>query len=184
MLAFENMDTILYWGFIQPVVQVIFLFIIIVSLITVFLGAPIVFSDKNTIKKITKLAGNVKGKKVVDLGSGDGRLVIAFAKLGAQAVGYEINPLLYLISFFKIRIFGLSRNADVRLASFWNKDLQEYNIVVIFGIGYIMSSLAKKLKKELKNGSVITVSYKLPGWKVRKSLGGAYLYSVSSNRLS
>src|SRR3989344_9046692 len=59
--------------------------------------------------------GIKKGEKVIDLGSGDGRLMIAFAKKGCSVEGVEINPILVLISKIWIRKAGLKDKAKVRL---------------------------------------------------------------------
>ena len=55
-------------------------------------------SNNESVKKMVELAQIKPGEKSVDLGSGDGRVVIEFAKKGIQAHGYEINPLLVMIS--------------------------------------------------------------------------------------
>src|SRR5882672_3428464 len=68
-------------------------------------GAPYVPSRKDSIKKMLVLANLKPGDKVVDLGSGDGRIVIAFARNGIDAHGYEISPALVLWS--KLMIFAL-----------------------------------------------------------------------------
>lgn len=45
------------------------------------------------VNKMLELAGVTEKDYVVDLGSGDGRTVIAAAKLGARALGIEYNPI-------------------------------------------------------------------------------------------
>ena len=64
-----------------------------------FFGAAYEGSDAETIKKMIKMSGNLKGKRMVDIGSGDGRIVIEFARNGAKAEGYEINPLLVCLLY-------------------------------------------------------------------------------------
>ncbi len=53
---------------------------------------PYVPSPEYVVDKMIELAGVKKGDVVYDLGSGDGRIVIAAAKKGAKAVGFEIDP--------------------------------------------------------------------------------------------
>ena len=53
---------------------------------------PFVPSPQDVVDKMIELAGVKKGDTVYDLGSGDGRIVIAAAKKGAKAVGFEIDP--------------------------------------------------------------------------------------------
>ena len=56
------------------------------------------------------------GEKAADLGSGDGRVVCALARAGAEAHGYEINPVLVLISRRNIRREGLAGRAFIHWA--------------------------------------------------------------------
>jgi len=64
--------------------------------------------------------GQVSSKDtLIDLGSGDGRILIAAACLGAKAVGYEINPFLVWKSRRLIRQARLEKLAKVYWKSFW-----------------------------------------------------------------
>ena len=53
-------------------------------------------AKKEAVSTIIKLAQIKKNETVVDLGSGDGRLLFASAKKGAYAIGYELNPFMVL----------------------------------------------------------------------------------------
>ena len=123
------------------------------------------------------LCPEIDGKKIVDLGSGDGRVVIRLARNGAKAEGIEINPILILISKFVSKIRGVSKNTKFYWQSFWDFDLSSYDGVIIYGISYIMPRLEGKLKKELKKNSfVISQAYKLPTWKITKESGRIFVY--------
>src|SRR3989344_4872023 len=63
--------------------------------------APYVPTKLEIIRQILKLAGVKKGKKFYELGSGDGRVVIEAAKLGADSYGIEQSWLRVLYSKFK-----------------------------------------------------------------------------------
>jgi len=118
-----------------------------------------------------------KGDKVVDLGSGDGRFVIAFAKKGAEAHGYEINPLLVLISKYKIKKAKLKDKAFIHWKSFWKVDLGKYNIIIMFQFKTIMKRLEEKLNKELKpKTKIISYYWKFPRMKMKRKLGKIYVY--------
>jgi len=162
---------------IQVIVGIIFLILLVLTLSSVIKGAPFVVSDKKTVGKVLEFAHVKRGQKVADLGSGDGRVVIALAKKGAIVHGYEINPFLVLLSRIYIWKQGLDNNAFIHLRNFWQVDLRNFDTVVVFGISYIMLELEKKFEKELKRGAiVITHTYKLPFWKPIKSDKGVYLY--------
>ena len=63
--------------------------------------APYVPTKMDNIRKILKLAGCKKGKKFYELGSGDGRVVMEAAKLGANSIGIEQSLLRVLYSKYK-----------------------------------------------------------------------------------
>ena len=116
---------------------------------------------------------------IVDLGSGDGRIVIALAKRGIEAHGYEINPLLVLYSRLKIRSLGLEQKACIHWKSFWRVDFSKFDGVIVYGFPSIMYRLGKKLEKELKpQTKIISNMYQFPAWKYDQKTNGVYLYSV------
>ncbi|MBI3335210.1 MAG: class I SAM-dependent methyltransferase [Candidatus Portnoybacteria bacterium] len=144
-------------------------------------GAPFVPSNRETVKKMIILAGVKPAIKAADLGSGDGRIVIALAKAGAEAHGYEINPLLVWWSRRRIRKEKLRGKAFIHWGSFWRHDLSSFDVITIFGISYIMRGLEKKLKEELKAGArVVSNEFIFPGWLSLKKDGGVYLYEKDS----
>ncbi len=142
-----------------------------------FFGAPFEPTKKDKLKKIMKLANIKKGDKAVDLGSGDGRIVIAMAKKGAESHGFEINPILVFISRRNIKKAGLKGKAFIHWKSFWNKDLGEYDIIIMFQFHTIMKRLKKKLEKEVKKkAKIISYYWKFPNWKIIKNIENIYLY--------
>jgi protein-L-isoaspartate O-methyltransferase len=122
-----------------------------------------------------------KGEKIVDIGSGNGKIVIEFAKLDnvKEAHGFEINPLLVFSSRRKINQLGLQHKAKIHWKDFWKQDFSEFDIINTFQIGFIMAKLEKKLKKELKHGSrIVSNTWKFPNLKLKKHEGDVYLYEV------
>lgn len=155
---------------------IILLVLILSFLIPYFFGAPFEPMPKSQIKKLIKFGNIKKTDRVVDLGSGKGDVIIELAKKGINVVGYEINPFLVAYTKFKIKKEKL-KNAKVEWSNFWNKNLGNFDVIVLFQIGYIMGKLEKKLKNELKkNARVISYYWKFPKWKYIKKSGKLYLY--------
>ena len=124
-----------------------------------------------------EMAGNNTNQKIVDIGSGDGKIVIAFAKKGFRVTGIEINPLLAFFSKFKVFKLGLSNKVKIQNKSFWDTDFSNFDVITVFGISFIMKDLEKKLLKELKPGTkVISNKFTFPNWKHTKEKNGVYLY--------
>ena len=150
--------------------------ILVVSSIT---NAPYLPSDKKSVAEMVRLANVRPGEKMVDLGSGDGRIVIAMAKVGAEAHGYELNLFLVWWSRHKIKQEGLSGKVFVHWKSFWHEDLGRFQIVTMFTIPHFMARLAKKMRRELRPGArFISNGAPLPGWqyKEKNEKEGIYLY--------
>lgn len=130
-------------------------------------GGPFVPSSKKSVDAMVALAKIRSGQTVIDVGSGDGRVLFAAAKKGANAIGIEINP--YLVRFTQIKAFlGAYRGRiTVRWQNLWSADLTNADVVFVYLIPWKMDVLAKKLKKELKPGAlVISNSFMFPDWKV------------------
>lgn len=166
------------------ILMLIFLILYLLIAVFVFLvlyffiqGAIYVPTPFGTIEKMIKLVKPGKNDRLADLGSGDGRIVIAFAQKGITAEGFEINPLLVWYSRWKIRKLKLDRKAKIYWRSFWQADLSKYNIIIVFGIDHIMKRLGKKLKKELNTGSKILVNiFPFTDWQFKKKIDGIYFY--------
>lgn len=143
-----------------------------------FRGAPYAPTAKRAVDLMLELAQVKPHDRTVDIGSGDGRLVIAFAQAGArEAHGIEINRYLVLWSNWQIKKAGLQKTAQVLKKNLWNIDYSEYDVVTLFGIPYIMRELEKKLLRELKPGSrVILNKFEFPNWKSVVSKNGIHLY--------
>lgn len=151
--------------------------VIYVLLRPVINGAVYFPSSDENIKAMLALAGVKPGDKVADLGSGDGRILIALANAGVDATGYEVNPLLVLRSRRKIRELGLQRKVEIRWKSFWRENLSPFDIVIVYGIPHIMKKLEEKLKREMKpTAGVISNIYPFPGWRPERTEGRVFLY--------
>lgn len=151
--------------------------LIICFFIVVFFGAPYVPTPFSRIQIMFNLVQPKKGENLIDLGSGDGRIVILAAKKGLVAEGYEINPILVLWSKYRIRKEGLQNKAKVCFGNFWRANLKKADIVTVYGISHIMGRLEKKLKKEVKRGTrVVSFGFKFPHLKENKNKDNVYLY--------
>jgi|TARA_Y100000310_G_scaffold51440_1_gene47398 cyclopropane fatty-acyl-phospholipid synthase-like methyltransferase len=154
---------------------VIFLFWISVA----FLGAPFESTSRKTLKKMIEFSKIKKGDIVADLGSGNGKVVIEFAKLGIEAHGFEINHFLVWFSRRKIKKLNLEKKAFIHRKNFWKQNLSKFDVISIFQVGYIMGKLERKLKRELKHGSrVVSNTWKFPNWKYNKKDKWVFLYEV------
>ena len=156
----------------------VFIFWIISHLISYIAGIPFVVSSDGRTRHILKLLNPKPGEKIVDLGSGDGKLLFEIASRGSIAYGYEINPIAYILSLIRAKNRGLN-NVHISWANFMKADLSKYDAVVIYGISTMMPRLEKKLKSELKPGARIVSNYfKFPNLKPLKKEREILLYKI------
>lgn len=130
-------------------------------------GGPFVPSNQKSVTAMVKLARLKPKQTIIDVGSGDGRVLFEAAKQGALATGIEINP--YLVRFTQLRAFLSPYRGRITAVwgNLWTTDLSAADIVFVYLIPWRMEDLARKLKKELKPGAiVITNSFIFPGWKI------------------
>lgn len=118
---------------------------------------------------------------LVDIGSGDGLVLREAARRGARAVGYELNPLLVLISVFTSRRF---RGIDTKLANFWKQDFPlSTTIVYVFGESRDIERMARKVQREATrlNRELYLLSYgfEVPGSQYMRKNRSHFLYGFS-----
>ncbi len=164
-------------NFFLIIIGLLLIYIIYILSYSILFGAPFAVTRKPKMEKMLDMLRLKPGDKFADLGSGDGRIVIAAARRGAQAHGYELNPILVLVARRKIKKAHLEHIAYIHRKSYWDVSLKNFTAVTVFGIKHIMPSLEKKLDLELKKNSlVVSNHFKFPKWKIYKKEENLYLY--------
>ncbi len=151
----------------------------IYTLIAIFKGAVYLPTPKKRVRQIVSLAKPKKTDVVIDLGSGDGRILAAFRKAGVkECIGIEINPLLYLFSKIRFFITG-QKNVKTYFKDIWKTDLSNVDILATFFVPVFMEKLEKKILNEMKKGSrVVSYRFKFPNLELVDSLDNVYLYKL------
>lgn len=109
---------------------------------------------------------------LIDLGSGDGRIVLAAARVGFKAHGIELNPWLVWYSRLSALTKGLSPQTSFFRKDLWKYNLQNYNNVVIFGVEQMMEDIEEKFNTELqKNSVIIACRFPLPNKQPIATIG-------------
>jgi len=143
-------------------------------------GAVYVPTRPEIMERMFELAQISQNDIVVDLGSGDGRLVIASAQAGAkQSIGYEIHPGLVRLSTWKIRRAGFENSAIIKNQSMWNADLTHADLIFLYQIPYAMGRIKRLLERDLRPGSrIVSHAFKIPGWEPDEVHGNVLLYKI------
>ncbi len=171
-------------GFLLPLISSsIALLVVTVTISSImlpqFLGAPWVPTSKELVNKILSISELKPAETLYDLGSGDGRLVIAAARdFGARAVGIEIDPFRVLYSRLRISQLRLSGKAKIIRSNFFNIDLRDADVVIVYLLQETLDKLQYKLEMELTkpNCRVVSVVFRFKGWEVIRSDQEARIY--------
>ncbi|KAG7190033.1 hypothetical protein KM043_006183 [Ampulex compressa] len=132
---------------------------------------PYVPATTQQIQNVLKALEGRTGS-LVDIGSGDGRIVLAAAKVGFKAHGIELNPWLIWYSRIRACASNLSSNTAFIKQNLWKYNLREYNNVVIFGVEQMMGEIEQKFLTELKRDSaIVACRFPLPSLSAIKTIG-------------
>ncbi|GAB5354493.1 hypothetical protein AAMO2058_000123300 [Amorphochlora amoebiformis] len=94
---------------------------------------PYIPATDKQIKMVLRHCQNRPGARLVDLGSGDGRVAIAAAKKGIRSKGYEINTWLVVYSIYSSFRSGVGSMATFHRKNLWKASLEEFDYLVLFG---------------------------------------------------
>ncbi|HSW47749.1 MAG TPA: hypothetical protein VLG67_01600 [Candidatus Saccharimonadales bacterium] len=163
------------------------IFLLLVVLIPVMLcmsflfGPPYVPTPKKIIKEMMDLIDAGPHDVVIDLGSGDGAVLIEAALRGATAKGWEINPFLVLLTKIRARIKDLNNNIFVYTKPYQNADLADATVIFCYCLPKFIPQIIKKVKKEaLKDVKIVSYKFPIPDLKmVTKTKSGIFIYSMS-----
>ncbi len=129
--------------------------------------APFVPSPQEVVDRMLELAEVSQGDLLYDLGSGDGRIVIAAARrYGARAVGFEIDPALVTDSQRNIKEAGMEHLAEIREQDIRTVDFSPASVVTMYLYPGANLRLRAALMRQLKPGSrVVSHDFSMGDWK-------------------
>jgi SAM-dependent methyltransferase len=141
----------------------------------ILFGAPYLPTLKPQVQAALELTGLVKGDTMLELGCGDGRVVLAAAKQGIKVVGYELNPLLALVAW--LRTLRYRSEVKIVCGDFWRKDWPEADAVFVFLLDRYMEKLDNKLMQySYKPIKLVSFAFQVPNKQPIKKLNGVFLY--------
>ncbi|HVL68728.1 MAG TPA: methyltransferase domain-containing protein [Vicinamibacterales bacterium] len=117
------------------------------------------------VEKMLDMAKVTPQDVVMDLGSGDGRTVIAAAKRGATGIGVEYNPDMVELSRRKAAEAGVSKKATFVKADLFETDLSKATVITMFLLPRINVELRPKIL-DLKPGTrIVSNSFTMEDWE-------------------
>jgi len=129
--------------------------------------APSVPTPPNVVDRMLEAARLKSGETLYDLGSGDGRVLIAAAqKFGAKAVGIEISKASVDASTKRIKDLKLDEQVRVVEGDLLKVDLTGADVVTLYLLTKSNDLLRPMLEKHLKPGArVVSHDYAIRGWE-------------------
>jgi len=120
---------------------------------------------------LLRLGGVTAHDRLVDLGSGDGRIVVAAAlEFGARAVGYEINPRLIAMARERARSAGVEDLACFVHRDLFEADLREASVVTLFLLPEVNVLLRARLLAQLPPGArILSHTHGMGDWRPEKT---------------
>lgn len=118
------------------------------------------------------------GQTMLELGCGDGRVLVAAAKRGLNVVGYELNPILVVVAW--LATWRYRRQVRLVWGDFWRISWPEADGIFGFVLPRCMSKLHKKIMQYSHRPlRVASFAFVIPEKKPQATEKGVYLYEYS-----
>jgi precorrin-6B methylase 2 len=130
-------------------------------------NAPFITTPDEVVERMLKLARTGPADTVMDLGSGDGRIVIAAAKtFGARGIGVEIDARLVERSRQAARAAGVADRIEILEGDVLRTELGRASVVTVYLLPQLIDRLQPKFLDELKPGArIVTHAFGMKGWR-------------------
>jgi SAM-dependent methyltransferase len=129
-------------------------------------------TTNDAVEAMLKLADVTSSDTVFDLGCGDGRIVIAAAKLrGARGVGIDIDPVRVSESRTNARKAGVEKRVRFEENDVFEADIHEATVVTLFLLPELNVKLLPKLLRDLKPGTrIVSNTFDMGDWQPAKDV--------------
>ena len=160
--------------------------LLLASLIVVLLfsfviayGAPFLPTLSKRVDDAVELLDLKEGDTLLELGSGDGRLLKAVAKQKIYAIGYELNPLLVIYS--RVITWRYRKYISVKWGNYWNKKWPKADAIYVFLLNPYMSKLHNKVVQYTGKRSLTVVSFafQITEKKPSREINGMFRYDYN-----
>jgi SAM-dependent methyltransferase len=138
-------------------------------------GAPYLPTLGPQVKIALDMTGLKEGQTLIELGCGDGKVLVAAAKQGLNVVGYEINPLLVMMCRLRTRRYG--KQVRVIWGDFFKKQWPPADAIFVFLLPKYMEKLNKKVIQSAdKPVKLVSFAFEIKSQKPAAQKDGVFLY--------
>ncbi|MCC7153815.1 MAG: methyltransferase domain-containing protein [Bryobacterales bacterium] len=147
------------------------------------LDVPYVQTPAEVVDKMMEIARVTPADTLIDLGCGDGRIVIAAARRGARSIGYDLDPERIAEAREQASRAGVAALASFVQADFFKAGISRATVLTMFMIPTVVERITPRLESDLAPGTrVVSHSFPIKGWRGGEKIEVAgrtlYLYSV------
>jgi len=161
----------------QIALSIIFLVVLAFGFVLMF-GAPYLPSLSRQVDVALDIVDLKPGDRIIELGCGDGKVLIAAAKRGFCSVGYELNPILFMIAW--LRTINYRSQTKVIFGNFWHKPWPEADAIYIFLLPRLMDKLETTIKQKVtSNIKVVSFAFTFNQMKPKIEKDGVFLYEFN-----
>lgn len=133
--------------------------------------APYVPTPQEVVERMLDLAKVTKDDFVVDLGCGDGRIVVTAAKkYGARGLGVDIDPVRIEEANANAKAAGVTGLVEFKLQDALKTDVSRATVVTTYLLSQSNLKVRPLITKQLKPGSrIVTHSFSMGDWTPEKT---------------
>jgi SAM-dependent methyltransferase len=132
---------------------------------------PFITTPGDVVERMLELAGTKSGDLVADLGSGDGRIVIAAArKYGARGLGIELDAKLVELSRENARKAGVSDRVAFVQGDVLEADFSKASVVTVYLLPNLISQLEPRFLALKPGTRIVSHTFHMPSWRPDRSV--------------
>jgi SAM-dependent methyltransferase len=122
-------------------------------------------SPPEMVNKMLEIAKVTPADYVIDLGSGDGRNIIAAAKLGARGHGVEYNPDMVALSQKLAKEAGVGDKAQFIQGDMYEADISKATVMALFLLPVNLNKLHPKFLNLAPGSRIVANTFGIDGWE-------------------
>jgi precorrin-6B methylase 2 len=132
---------------------------------------PFITTPEEVVERMLELAGTRADDLVVDLGSGDGRIVVMAArKFGARGLGIELDQRLVEKSRDNARAAGVADRVAFVQGDVLTADISKASVVTVYLLPGLIGQLQQRFTGELRPGTrIVSHAFGMTGWAPDRS---------------
>ena len=114
---------------------------------------PYVPTPPDVVERMLDMANVKPGEYLIDLGSGDGRIVVMAAQRGARAYGVDLNPKRVAEGIANAAKAGVSDRATFEVKDLFDTDISKADVVTTYLLPLVNLDLRPRLLEQMRPGA-------------------------------